>query len=395
MIDGLAVNVAPGETRIALLDGARTVEVHHHRAAAKSLVGNLYLGRVTGLLPGANGAFIDIGADRPGFLNAADARPDNHGAVAPIGRYLHEGAAVLVQVSREALRDKGPRLTLRPNLVGRFLVFNPGRGGVDLSPRIAPKAERERLTRLIGEAAEAGDGFTLRSAAKGAAADAILRDMASLHDAWGGANLRRGGASPPACLWTAPEPLERALMEHCGLRRVVIDDAKTLARAKHLMIGTDAVFEHYRESEPLFEHFAVEEALEMALAPRIALPSGGAVTIEETEALCAIDVDSGGAAGSAAGLRVNREAADAIARQLRLRAIGGIIVIDFLRMTKRGHRRQVIEALATALADDREAVAPKEFSKLGLVEMRRRRSRPSLSELLGAPKRLIKAGNGV
>ena len=380
MIDCLAVNAAPGEIRIALLDGERTVELHHHRAGNVSTVGNLYLGRVNGFLSGANGAFIDLGLARPGFLNAGDARPITHGAIAPIGRYVDEGAAVLVQVSRDGLQGKGPRLTKRPNLVGRYLVFSPGQGGIRVSRRITNKAERERLMRLVGEAHEADDRFTLRGAAQGADADAILRDMATLHDAWGEALKLRKGASPPACLWTAPDPFERALMDHPGVRRVVIDDAAMLARARRLMAGSDAAPELYRSTEPIFESFAVEAALEEALAARVALPSGAAVIFEETNALCAIDVDGGGATGSS--LRINLEAAPVIARQLRLRAIGGVIVIDFLRMARRGHRRAVIEAMGAALADDRDAVAPEGFSKLGLVEMRRRRTGPSLAEFL-------------
>ncbi len=383
MIDKLVVNVAPFETRIALLDGARVIELRHHRAGRPSVVGNIYLGRVTRLLPGANGAFIDIGLDRPGFLNAGDARSNAQGAIAPIGRTLDEGAAVLVQVSRDALHHKGPRLTMRPSLVGRYVVFSPGQGGVEVSRRITDKAERERLTRLVLDAAEADGGFTLRSAAAGAAADHILRDMAALRDAWGQALARRQPATPPACLWTAPDPLESALMDHGGLRRVVIDDAATLARARRLMPGADAVFEHYRSAEPIFESFAVEAAIEEAFEARVSLPSGGAVIIEEANALCAIDVDGGSAAGSATSLRVNLEAAEAIARQLRLRAIGGVMVIDFLRLAKSDHRRRVIEAMAAGLADDRDAVAPRGFSKLGLVEMRRRRIRPSLAEILG------------
>ena len=382
MIDTLVVNVAPGETRIALLDGARVVELRHHRAGRESIVGNLYLGRVTRLLRGANSAFIDIGQERPGFLNAGDARPDAHGPVSPIGRYVAEGAAMLVQVSRDALHRKGPRLTLRPSLVGRYVVFSPGRGGIEVSRRITGKAERARLARLLGEARDGGDGFTLRSAAQGAAADRILGDMADLHDAWGQARRLSEKTSPPACLWTAPDPLAAAVADHPGLRRVVIDDAETLAAARWLMAGGDAALERYREDAPIFESFAVEAALEEAFEARLGLPSGGALIIEETHALCAIDVDSGGARGN---LAINLEAAEVIAHQLRLRAIGGIIVIDFLRLTKGSQRRHLIEAMAVFLSPDKDATAPEGFSALGLVEMRRRRTRPSLSEILGAP----------
>jgi len=380
VIDTLVVNVAPGETRIALLDGARVVELRHHRAGRESIVGNLYLGRVTRLLRGANGAFIDIGQERPGFLNAGDARPDAHGPVSPIGRYVAEGAAMLVQVSRDALHRKGPRLTLRPSLVGRYVVFSPGRGGIEVSRRITGKAERARLARLLGEARDGGDGFTLRSAAQGVEPPLILADMASLHDAWKEAQALRPQATPPACLWTAPEPLERALMDYPGLRRVIIDDPATLARARRFL--PEAVLQPYRHGEPIFESFHVEAALEEAFEARVALLSGAAVIIEETNALCAIDVDSGLARGN---LAINLEAAEVIAHQLRLRAIGGIIVIDFLRLTKGSQRRHLIEAMAVFLSPDKDATAPEGFSALGLVEMRRRRTRPSLSEILGAP----------
>ena len=167
-------------------------------------------------------------------------------------------------------------------------------------------------------------------------------------------------------------------MDHPGLRRVVIDDAATLARLRRLFPET--VLEPYRQSAPIFESFAVEAALEEAFEARVALPSGAAVIIEETHALCAIDVDSGGARGN---LAINLEAAEVIAEQLRLRAISGLIVIDFLRMTKGSQRRRLIAAMAEFLSPDRHATAPEGFSALGLVEMRRRRTRPSLLEILG------------
>ena len=366
MIDTLVVNAAPGEMRIALLDGERTVEIYHHRDGALSVLGNLYLGRVTAMLPGAKGAFIDIGLDRPGFLNAGDARTMANDAVTPINRALHEGEAVLVQVSRDALHQKGPRLTMRPTLAGRYLVFSPGQGAIEVSRRITQRLERKRLKQIVADVADGTDGFTLRSAAQGVEPPLILADMASLHDAWKEAQALRPQATPPACLWTAPEPLERALMDYPGLRRFL----------------PEAVLQPYRHGEPIFESFHVEAALEEAFEARVALLSGAAVIIEETNALCAIDVDSGGARGN---LAINLEAAEVIAHQLRLRAIRRIIVTDFLRLTKGSQRLHLIEAMAVFLSPDKDATAPEGFSALGLVEMRRRRTRPSLSEILGAP----------
>ena len=381
MIDTVVVNAAPGETRVALLAGGRTIEVVHHRAGAESLVGDIFLGRVTKAAPGRHAAFVDIGEGRAGFLNAADARADPDGAVGPIAAHVDEGQAVVVQVARDAIADKGPRLTMRPAFAGRYLVYRPGGRGVDVSRRIAEGAERERLLRLLGDAAGADEGFTLRTAAAGATADDILREAAALRGPWNDALARRAGAAAPARLLRGPGPLERALRDHPDVGRVVIDSPAALAAARGYC--RDAVLEAYRGSEPVFERFGVEAALEVALEARVALSSGGALTIEETAALCAIDVDTGSLGGAAAALNANLDAADEIGRQLRLRGIGGKIVIDFVAMAGDARRRRVVAALRAALGGDRDATAPHGFSRLGLVEMRRRRTRPSLGERIG------------
>ena len=387
MIDTIVVNAAPGETRLALLAGGRVVEVTHHRLGGESIAGNVYLGRVTGLAAGLDAAFVDIGVGSAGFLNASDARPDPDAAVEPIGRYVHQGEAVVVQVSRDPIGGKGPRLTMRPAMVGRGLVYLPGQRRIEVSRRIAGAAERERLLRLVGDAAGGDEGFILRSAAADAGDDEILGEIATMRRLWKDAAARR--ATPPALLLAAPGPLERALRDNPGVERVVLDTAAALAEAKRLRGGV--TLEPYRGAEPVFEHFGIEAALEGALEARVPLPSGGAVVIEETEALCAIDVDTaghGGGHGSGeTALAANLEAAEEIARQLRLRGIGGIIVIDFVHMAKNAQRRKVIAALRGALGGDRDAVAPGGFTRLGLVEMRRRRTRPSLAEQLGGPRR--------
>ena len=386
MIDTIVVNAAPGETRLALLAGDRTVEVVHHRLGGESIAGNLYLGRVTGLAAGLDAAFVDIGAARPGFLNASDARPDPDAAVAPIGRYVHEGEAVVVQVSRDSIGHKGPRLTMRPAMVGRLVVFLPGQRHIEVSRRITGAAGRERLLCLVGEAAGDDDGLILRSAAAAASDADILREVAALRTRWTDARAAR--ADPPALLLAGPGPLERALRDNPGIGRVVVDSPAALAAAKPHCGGV--ALEHYRGAAPVFEHFGVEAALERALEARVVLPSGGALVIEETAALCAIDVDTAGHRGgqgrNAAALATNLEAAAEIGPQLRLRGIGGIIVIDFVHLAKSAQRRTVIAALRRALDGDRDATAPGGFSRLGLVEMRRRRTRPSLAEQLGGPR---------
>ena len=374
MIDTALVSAAPGETRIALLAGGHTMDVIYHRAGHESLAGAVYRGRVTALATGLNGAFVDIGAGRPGLLNAGDARADPDAAIAPIASYVHEGEAVVVQVRRDAMGDKGPRLTMRPALAGRYLVLQPGQSGVAVSRRITDEAARDRLRRLVGDSA----GVTFRTRAAKAADEDILAELEALRTRCDSISA----SSTPARLLAPPDPLTWALTENPGVSRVVVDTPALYAAARRFCDGD--ILETWGEAEPLFEAFGVEAALDSALATRVTLPSGGAVTIEQTEALCAVDVDSAGHRdGKTAALDANLEAAAEIGRQLRLRGIGGVIVIDFISMAKNDHRRQVVDALRRALGDDRDAVAPSGFTKLGLVEMRRRRTRPSLAEIMG------------
>jgi ribonuclease G len=376
MIDTILVSDAPGETRVALLADGQTIEVIHHRAGHESLVDGVYCGRVTALAPNLNAAFIDIGGGPPGFLNAADARTDRDAGVKPIGAYVHEGQAVVVQVRRDAMGDKGPRLTMRPTLAGRYLVFQPGQARAEISKRITDEAERERLRRLVGDDRE----ITVRTRAAKASDDDILGERQALRTRWEGDSA----LSAPAQLIAPPDPVERALSDNPDVARVVVDmPARHAAVRQHC---GDGVLETWSETKPLLEAFGVEAALDAARDNRVTLPSGGAVIIEQTEALCAIDVDSGGhqGGGKTVALDVNLEAAAEIGRQLRLRGIGGVIVIDFITMTGDKRRGRVIDALRAALAGDLDAVAPSGFTELGLVEMRRRRSRPSLGQVMGA-----------
>lgn len=374
MIDTVLVSAAPGETRIALVASGHTMDVIHHRTGHESLAGAVYRGRVTALAAGLNGAFVDIGEGRPGLLNAGDARADPDAAIAAIGDYVHEGEAVVVQVRRDPMGDKGPRLTMRPALSGRYLVFQPGQGGVAVSRRITDEAVRDRLRRLVGDTA----GVTFRTRAARAEDHDILAELNALRTRWDSASV----SSTPARLLAPPDPLEQALSENPGASRVVVDTPALYATARRFC--DDGILATWGEAEPLFEAFGVEAALDGALATRVTLPSGGVVTFEQTAALCAIDVDSAGHGDSkTVALDTNLEAAADIGRQLRLRVIGGVIVIDFISMAKNDHRRRVIDALRAALGDDRDAVAPGGFTRLGLVEMRRRRTRPSLALIIG------------
>ena len=390
--DTVAVNVSPGETRVALLAGERTIEVFHHRAGRESVVGNVYLGRVTRVAPAVRAAFVDIGLERAGFLDAADARRARDGPIGPIGSFVHEGEAVLVQVISDPVGDKGARLRLRPTLPGRRLAYAPDGRRITLSRRIGGRDERARLAEIVGGLAGDDDGFVVRTAAAGADAADLAREAASLRDQWAGIRERRRAASAPDCVHRELEPVTRVLRDYAdaGLGRVVIDSPTMVAEARRFCARhapeLEPMVERYREDEAIFERFGVEAALDATLEPRGVLPAGGEVVIEHTEAVCAIDVDTRGCAGSdstATRLRTNLEAADEIARQLRLRAIGGLIVIDFAHMRRKDHGRRVLDALREALAGDREAGLPEGFSRLGLVELTRRRTRLPLAEVLG------------
>jgi len=402
MIDTIAVDATPGEMRVALIAEGRTVELLYRRAGRESRVGGVYLGRVTRVAPGLDAAFVEIGAGRAGFLDAPDARPDPQAPIGAIGDHVQEGAAVLVQVARDAVGDKGPKLTRRLALPGRFLVLAPGQPGIRASRRIADDAEAARLTRIAQRLARPGDGLAPRTAASGASEDALATDARALYALWDGIEAARGEARPPALLHDDSDPLVRALRDRVGappqwrLGRIVAEagPAAVAARAARARLGDDAISLPAIEIDdgggaPLFERLGVEDAIEDALSPLIPLPSGARLAIEETEALTAIDVDTGlggSAGGETTTLRANLEAAAEIGPALRLRGIGGLVVIDFARLRRVDHRRRVLAALNKALASDPAAGRAFGFSRLGLVELARRRIGPSLSELLCEPR---------
>jgi len=397
MIDTIAVDATPGETRVALIAEGRTVELLYRRAGRESRVGSVYLGRVTRVAPGLDAAFVEIGAGCAGFLNAEDARPDPQAPAGAIGDHVQEGAAVLVQVARDAVGDKGPKLTRHLALPGRFLVLAPGRPGIQTSRRIADEAEAARLTRIARRLARPGDGLVPRTAATGAPEDAIAADARALYALWDGIEAARAEARPPVRLHDDGDPVVRALRDRAGasLRQIVAEAgaAAVAARAARTRFGDDATplpeIEIDDGGAPLFERLGVEDAIEAALSPLIPLPSGARIAIEETEALTAIDVDTGlggSAGGETTRLRANLEAAAEIGPALRLRGIGGLVAVDFARMRRADHRRRVLAALNKALAPDPAAGRAFGFSRLGLVELARRRTGPSLTELLCEPR---------
>lgn len=396
MIDEILCSVGPGETRVALMEQGRLVEFAVERATLRDIVGNIYLGRVQKVVSSINAAFVDLAIGRDGFLPLEGRRrgqaPD--GATGP--QQVTEGAAVLVQVEKAAQGGKGASLTLAPTLAGHALVFVPGGDGVNISRRIEDEAVRDRIKAtvegVVKEMNEAdhptAGGFIVRTAAMDSDEDAFAAEARSLAVLWEDIQARAKLAQAPALVHAEPDLFTRVLRDHGGggIRRVVADDTASINQAEdHFHGATNApMIEHYTADEPLFESTGVEDELETALGPRVELPGGGVIVIEATEALSAIDVNSarhGADNPDAAALEVNLEAAQEIARQVRLRNIAGLIVIDFIHMLDAAHLDRVHQALATALGGDAALARIGGFTELGLVEFARRRRGVPLAQL--------------
>lgn len=396
MIDEILINVGLTETRVALLAAGRLVELHLAREGNDTMVGDIYLGRVDKVVPGMQAAFVDLGLARSGFLAAMDAAvlgPDPK--VTPsIESVIKDGDIVLVQVSKDPIGDKGPKITADVTLAGRALVYTPLSPTLAVSRRIADAAERDRLTALTEGLREAGDGFILRTVAIGAEAAELTAEAAGLRQLWrelqGRVTAAKGKA--PCRLHRDLDPVTRSLRDHGGpaVSSIRIDEGEALTAAR-TYVGRFAPMlsgrlSWHRGPEPLFARHNVQGQIEAALRPRVRLPAGGEITIQATEGLTAIDVDSGsyvtGRDQGETARVINVEAAVEIARQLRLRAIGGLIVIDFIHMNDAASVQQVLDAFNRALADDPAPIRVTGMSELGLVEMTRRRVREPLAHLL-------------
>ena len=398
------INVSPRETRAALLENGVLQELFVERASRRGLTGNLYKGRVSRVLPGMQAAFIDIGLERTAFLHASDiVQPDDaeNGDAAPrtdsIRELVSEGADILVQVLKDPLGTKGARLTTFVTIPSRYLVFMPFGHGVGVSARIENEDERQRLREAVQSAVVEGEagGYIVRTAAEGAAPEALRADMLFLRRLWevldANARSARAGTLVHEDL-ALPLRLMRDLVGE-GVDRVLVDHDATCDRMREFattfMPALGARVERYAGSRPIFDLHAVEEEIQRSLDRKVALKSGGYLIIDQTEALTTIDVNTGAYVGhrnlEETIYRTNLEAAVAIARQLRLRNLGGIVIIDFIDMQEEEHRRQVLQALEKALATDHARTNVSTVSPLGLVEMTRKRTRESLAHQLCAP----------
>ncbi len=397
----ILVNIGPQETRVALVEGGAAQEIHVQRASRHGLTGNIYKGTVQRVLPGMQAAFVEIGLERTAFLHVADMVPVNpvNGEPEPsILQLLREGQSVLVQVVKDPIGTKGARLTTLLSVPSRYLVLLPHEKHVGVSARIEDEAERERLKTILDACQRRMApefGIIARTAAEGADAEALENDVAFLIRLWK-AISDKAQTSKPGTLVHGDLPLSmRILRDLLGtdVERVRIDNAEECRRVKQfaqLFVPRAApLIELYEGAAPIFDLYGVEDDIDRALDRRVALKSGGHLVIDQTEAMTTIDVNTGAYIGhrnlDETVLKTNLEAAQAIARQLRLRNLGGIIILDFIDMKSEDHRAQVLRALERALAADHARTQLFPFSPLGLIEMTRKRTRESLGHILCEP----------
>jgi ribonuclease G len=400
----ILINASTHEARAAVVENGVLQEVFLERASRRGLISNIYKGRVSRVLPGMQAAFIEIGLERTAFLHASDILDSRHietGIEPPrsenIRALVSEGNEILVQVVKDPMGTKGARLTTYITLPSRYLVYMPQSRGIGVSARIELEAERERLRAAVqaGVESEENAGYIVRTAAEDAPAEALLADMQYLRKLW--QFVRHTGLrTEPGNLVHADLPLHlrvlRDLMRPV-VDRVLIDQASAHREmqdfAASFMPAALSRLELYGGARPLFELHHVEEEIQKALDRKVSLKSGGYLIIDQTESMTTIDVNTGAFVGhrnlEETIFRTNLEAAVTIARQLRLRNLGGIIIIDFIDMEEPEHRRQVIQALEKALSDDHVKTNISSVSPLGLVEMTRKRTRESLEHLLCQP----------
>jgi ribonuclease G len=402
----ILVNVTPQETRVAVVENGVLQEISIERSRKRGSVGNIYNGRVSRVMPGMDAAFVDVGMTKAAFLHASDltaliekdvltngvARPES------IGSLLCEGQKLLVQVTKDPLGTKGARLSTHISVPSRYLVLMPNAGNLGISARIEDEQERARLKaileKLIGELGPQG-GYIARTAAEAADEESLRRDMLFLHRLW--ESIRQKALeAPPGSLVYSDLPLYlRSLRDLVSgeVRCVRIDSRETyqstIEFARELVPEVEERIEHYPGERPIFDLYGIEDEIQKALDRKVQLKSGGYLIIDQTEAMTTIDVNTGGFIGhrnlEETTFKTNLEAAQAIARQLRLRNLGGIIIIDFIDMTLEEHKRQVIRALEKALERDHAKSHVCDVSSLGLVEMTRKRTRESLAHVLCEP----------
>ncbi len=419
----IIVNVRPNQTRVAFLSNERLVDLQIDQSTSPTLVGGIYKGRVERVLPGMQAAFVDIGLERSAFLYVGDVIPkeasDDHAfenAIdhegddsslplklsessqvdhkTPIQELLKQGQMVLCQVAKDPLGTKGARITTHISLPGRTVVFMPNIPHLGISKKIEDEDERKRLKEIIEKAKPQG-GVIVRTAAEGLSKDQILEDLDYLNRLWKDVSKNYSKRKTPGCFYRDLDLELRAVRDNLSseVSKVIIDDRKsykkTTAFINQFMPKFKNITEFYNKSQPLFDAYSIDLEISRSLGRKIWLKSGGYLVFDEAEALVVIDVNTGRFVGKKdldeTILQTNLEAAQEIAHQLRIRNCGGIIIVDFIDMEKEGHKEQVFNLFKDELELDRAKTKITEISELGLVEMTRKRIRPSLVSTLTIP----------
>lgn len=402
MTEDILINVTPFETRVALVAHGAVQELHLERATQRGQVGNVYLGKVVRVLPGMQSAFIDIGLERAAFLHIADLRENRQERAqatppTPIEKLLFEGQSLMVQVIKDPLGTKGARLSTQISIAGRMLVYLPHDPHIGISQKIGSEEDRQilrdRVQALVPP--EEKGGFIVRTQAEGASDEELSADLAYLRKLW--TSVQAGARTlPPASLLHQDLTLAQRVLRDMVTpitNQILVDSRMVCAELEEwAKIYTPSVLErihHHSSERALFDTANIEEEIVRALSRRVDLKSGGYLIIDQTEALTTVDVNTGGFVGGRnfddTIFKTNLEAAQSIARQLRLRNLGGIIILDFIDMDDEDHREAVLAELKKALAPDRTRMTVNGFTQLGLVEMTRKRTRDSLAHQLCEP----------
>ncbi len=404
MSEEILINVAPMETRVALIENGLLQEIFIERHDKSGHVGDIYLGKVVRVMPGMEAAFVDIGLERTAFIHSADiaaVSPEGlevrQDPPAPIHALLREGQLIVVQVAKDPIGSKGARLTTHLTLPSRNLVYLPRNRTISISQRLESEAERERLQSLVQECLQAEGmqdhgGFIIRTAAEGATGEELTEDIRFLKRLWAAVERRMGNSHEVRVLYRDVPLYIRAIRDLITPRIEKIRVDTTQAYEEIVTFIHDFIpdfsnsVEHYRGERPIFDLYGIDDEIDKALGRQVKLKSGGDLIIDQTEAMTTIDVNTGAFLGSRnhaeTVLKTNLEAATAIARQLRVRNLGGIIILDFIDMADPEHQRQVLRTLGKALEKDHARTTLSEITELGLVEMTRRRTRESLGQVL-------------
>ena len=408
MSEEILINVTPVETRVALVENGMLQEAYIERTSRKGIVGNIYKGKVVRVLPGMEAAFVDIGLERAAFIHASDVactqQPSDESGDGPktvpdIRTLLREGQSLVVQVTKDPIGTKGARLTTQLSIPSRYLVFMPGVSHVGISQRIEDETERARLKTLIEEAAaedsDVQGGYIIRTAAEAAQAEELIADMTYLHRLSVSIKERIGKVQAPAVVYQDLPLFIRTIRDliRPQTEKGRIDSRESYQRVMEFVREFVTEFadkvEYYPGERPIFDLYSVEDEIQKALSRKVQLKSGGYVIIDQTEAMTTIDINTGAFVGhrnlEETIFKTNLEAARAISRQLRLRNLGGIIIIDFIDMEDPEHQRQVHRMLEKMLERDHAKTKITGVSELGLVEMTRKRTTESLGQVLCEP----------